>query len=71
MIPSNGPAPSEADLLRAMLDAREELRQARAWTAGVLDAIGDGVAVFNGDGTIAWINERAAAWLGHGAAVPG
>ncbi|WP_338760627.1 ATP-binding protein [Massilia sp. METH4] len=64
MILSNGAAPSEADLLRAMMEAEEALRRTRAWTSDVLDSIADGLAVIDGNWTIAWINARAAALLG-------
>ncbi|GGY60095.1 hybrid sensor histidine kinase/response regulator [Pseudoduganella albidiflava] len=64
MILANGAAPSEADLLRAMLDAQEELRRTRAWTSDVLDSIADGLAIVDRDWTITYINARAAGLLG-------
>jgi PAS domain-containing protein len=64
MILSNGAAPSEADILRAMLEAQEESRRARAWTSDVLDSIADGLAIVADDWTITYINSRAAGLLG-------
>ena len=64
MILSNGAAPSEADLLRAMLEAQEESRRVRAWTGDVLDSIADGLAVIDSGWTITYINSRAAGLLG-------
>ncbi|QBE66966.1 PAS domain S-box protein [Pseudoduganella lutea] len=48
-----------------MLEAREELRRARAWSGEVLDSIADGLAIVDEAWTITWINARAAGLLGH------
>ncbi|HEX8601304.1 MAG TPA: ATP-binding protein [Pseudoduganella sp.] len=64
MIHSTGASPSETDLLRAMLEAEEELRRSRKWTRDVLESIGEGVAEVDGSWTITCINGRAAGMLG-------
>ncbi len=71
MILSTGASPSEADLLRAMLEAKEELRRSREWASDVLESIGEGVAVVDGAWAIAYINGRAAHMLGTAATAPG
>ena len=63
MILSTGGTPSEADLLRSMLEAKEALRQSREWMSAVLESITDGLAVFDEHWTITYLNQRAGEML--------